>query len=263
MGIKGYTTFLKECFKGWQPVDFKKWSHLVIDGNSVCYTLYRKHCSWLLGGEYHEFANLVKKFFKEAAFKNPIVVFDGEAKKFSTSWDRRVTTLKGMQKVQVEGGWSLTGVERESPFPVMFIGVFMDVLRSLKIEICVVDGEGDNKAAALANEHKCPVLASDSDYFMFELEYGFIHFERYRYEKINNSLFELSVFMKEFKLKTYEQCLLIPTAFGNDIIERSESSKPEDFKLLLANIAEYDSHQQFLDKACHATITREKFERAK
>lgn len=56
--------------------------------------------------------------------------------------------------------------------------MFVEVLEALGIEYHVAAGDSEKEIAALANHHRCPVLGTDSDYFMFNLEYGFIHFEQ-------------------------------------------------------------------------------------
>lgn len=77
MGIHGLTTFMKEKFLGWRDVDLKALDCVIIDGSSVCCTLYRLYHTWGLGGDHAEFYETVEKFFTDANFKKPIVVFDG------------------------------------------------------------------------------------------------------------------------------------------------------------------------------------------
>lgn len=108
--------------------------------------------------------------------------------------------------------------------------------------------------AALANHHKCPVLSSDSDFFIFKLEHGFIHFDCYFDEKENNSLFRVEKFMREFNLK---ECLLIPCVFGNDFIKSKTS---EDCSSFLARIAGND---MFLKDYCSNPKREKKFKIAK
>ena len=144
----------------------------------------------------------------------------------------------------------------------MLIAVFVDVLQSLNVEICVVNGEADNVIAGLANKYECPVLASDSDFFVFELEQGFIHFEQYFFGKMPDSLFNIRDFMKEFHLKNYELCLLIPALFGNDFIKTSKSTSIDEYEMFLANLAKHDFPEEYLANAKHS-ITSEKFKTAK
>ena len=66
MGIKGLSTFVRERFNGWLPVNFKDWSHTTIDGNNLCHTLYKKNYNWLLGGEYVKFQQTLEGFFKDS-----------------------------------------------------------------------------------------------------------------------------------------------------------------------------------------------------
>lgn len=132
MGIKGLSTFLREKFNGWLPVNFKDWSHVIVNGNNICHTLYKKNYTWLLGGEYSKFQQLLEGFFKNSGFNHSIVVFDraGYDETKHSSWDRRVKTLQDMQCLQSRDGWDLARVT-ESPkaTPLLLISVLMDTLR--------------------------------------------------------------------------------------------------------------------------------------
>ena len=66
MGIKGLSTFVRERFNSWLPVNFKDWSHTTIDGNNPCHTLYKKNYNWLLGGEYVKFQQTLEGFFEDS-----------------------------------------------------------------------------------------------------------------------------------------------------------------------------------------------------
>ena len=263
MGIKGLSTFVRERFNGWLPVNFEDWSHVIIDGNNICHTLYKKNYNWLLGGEYFKFQQTLEGFFKDSGFNHPIVVFDGadyDEEKHS-SWDRRVKTLQDMQFVQSKQHWNLTKItEGCKPTPLLLTSVFMDTLRKMNIEILVVSGEADNIIAALANHHRCPVLSSDADFFVFKLEHGFVHFDRYFEEKENKSLFKVQLFMSEFNLKDYDECLLIPCVFGNDFIKSSHDSKPADYSLFLKEMAENGT---FLKDYPSTPRKEKKFKKAK
>lgn len=99
----------------------------------------------------------------------------------------------------------------------------MDVLRSIGIQIYVVES-ADNAIAGLANHYECPVLSSDSDFFLFQLHAGVIQIDHWLTEKISARMFNLELFMKQFSLKEYEQCLIIPAVKGNGRIKEKSSS---------------------------------------
>ena len=105
MGVRGYATFVKEKFKNWKPVDFKKWNHVVvIDGNNVCYWLYKNKCDWALGGEYDDFRKYVEEFFHDLGMKgltSPIVAFDGvcfDEERLEIRKERKIKFMKRMQE---------------------------------------------------------------------------------------------------------------------------------------------------------------------
>ena len=270
MGIQGLTRFMNERFLGWQPANLHDvQSHrLIVDGNNVCYQLYKRISTWSFGGEYYTFSNKVESFFESLRGDViPIVVFDGAShddKKMDTVCDRRIQSMEEMKKMQSAGlaEEDLVAKENSSVLPVFLIPVFMDVLRRLGIEFHVVDIEADVVIAALANHYKCPVLASDSDYFIFKLEYGFIHLDRYWKNK-RQSLFNIVEFMRLFSLQEHDLCLVLPIVFGNDFIKASAQRKsPDVYKLRLDKLAGYKSCEEYIVKEGNEVI-RKNFETAK
>ena len=63
MGIKKLSSFVRGCKECWEKIDVRG-SKIVIDGYSLCYTLYPRNHGWQLGGEYREFYETVIKYFK-------------------------------------------------------------------------------------------------------------------------------------------------------------------------------------------------------
>ena len=232
--------------------NFQRWDHVLIDGSGVCYALYfREKYRWDLGGEYDKFSYVVEHFFKEAHFKNPIVVLDGcaghDPSKLDTARRRREQSMREMERVQRHDHRTPANASASTK-PLMLISAFMDVLRKLGIEFHVVDGEADTAVAALANHYKCPVLGSDSDYFMFELEEGFVHFDRYYQQGNNSALFKISEFMKQYHLKRFELCLILPSTFGNDFAKSSARRSHDEYSRLLGKLSEYRSYSDYLDR---------------
>ena len=224
---------------------FSYWDHLILDGSGICYGLYfNGNFNGELGGEYDKFSLAVEKFFKKADFRNPIVVMDGcagnDVKKLRTSLLRRTESMNELQRVQASNS-----ARGKSIKPLLIISVFMDVLRSLNITFLVADGEADNMVAALANHYSCPVLSNDSDYYMFKLEQGFIHYDRYYKDRKGHSLFVYSDFMKQFSLSDHELCLVLPAVFGNDFIE--PTAPRNDFGSTLRDLSKYHSCKEYLE----------------
>ena len=217
MGIKGLSSFIKKKFTGWKPANLQEWSHIIIDGNNICYKLYNDHCTSSFGGEYDKFCFVVNEFFEKAGFNHPIVIFDGpsyDSNKESTDRDRRVQSFVELHRSQCAGFTD----DKLGNTPLFLISVFRDVLNHLNIEFHTANGDADNLIAALANHYECPVMSLDSDFFLFPLKKGVIYFERY-YEDMNSyCLFVIDEFMKQFSLPEYELCLILPLLFGNDFI---------------------------------------------
>ena len=135
--------------------------------------------------------------------------------------------------------------------------VFMDILQQLDwVTICVVEGEADNVIAGLADQHKCPVLSNDSDFFIFNLEHGFIQLKHY--ERGEFKIFEISCFMKQYNLREYQLCLLIPTLHGNDSIPHSTENR--DFLKDISEISKFGTIDEFFVK--HGLV-KENYETAR
>ena len=264
MGIPGLTKFMKEKFSGWDHVDLKALDCVIIDGSSVCCTLYRLYHSWGLGGDHAEFYQTVKRFFSDANFKKPIVVFDGicgedKAQKLR---QRRRSSIQELRDVQNEVDWDPNKLACMSTLPHLIFPVFIGVLEARGIELLIADGEADREIAALANHHKCPVLASDSDYFLFNLEHGFIHFDNYC-ENFPSSLevkpfYKLSKFQRQYSLKQYELLLVIPSIFGNDYLEIYQEHTVEDYEKVITQLAKYDTCEQYF-KSSKVAITEKTY----
>ncbi len=221
MGIKGLTTFINKNFRGWKQANFKEWDHIVIDGHNVCCMLYRKSLPWALGGEYNKFSALIEEFFREYSFNDPVVIFDGassDQSKVTTVRRRREECMSDMKAIQDEEAWDTSDTSSGRILPPLIIATFISTLEKLGIKYYIADGEADKEMAALANHYKCPVLASDSDFFIFNLKYGFVHFNRLHCDRNDYSLYYIKDFQKQFKLREYELCLIIPAFLGNDFI---------------------------------------------
>ena len=92
---------------------------------------------------------------------------------------RRESSLIEVRDWQAKREWDPnTDNGLESVTPALMKSTFFSVLRELEIEIDFADGEADGRIVALANHHKCPVISSDSNFFIFNLEHGFVHFDR-------------------------------------------------------------------------------------
>ena len=267
MGIRGFTKFVEEHFKGWQSCNSKEWERVVIDGNNICYQIYKERFTWLLGGEYCKFDAEVEKCLKKIKddFKNPIVLLDGArvpCEKLSASLKRREQSIKEIKMVQGKKTWNYDlASNKEAAMPLMLSSVFLSVLRRLEITFeFSSDGETDKVIADRANAYECPVLACDSDYFIFPLKHGVIHFRHYYRSEGKKPLFDINKFMIEFSLKSHEQCLVLPSVFGNSSIVATKRSSTGNFAAVLLEIATCGSHEKFLE---HHPQVSQNFEKAR
>ena len=169
MGVQGLTTFIKDqqsqCLTDQRLCDTK----LVIDANNIYHFLYELYpVAQEYGGDYDRFSNCCESFFESlrSCGIEPYVVLDGACPgdKFQTSLDRANARLSKL----VESGESAKILPLHAP------EVFCSAVKRLKIPHVMCDFEADHQVAALANEWHCPVLTSDSDFFIFNVEAGVI-----------------------------------------------------------------------------------------
>jgi hypothetical protein len=262
MGIKGLIKFINGTFREeeWAHVDNLDWDHLVVDGNNVCYGLLDsiKGSGWL-GGEYKKYGDSTKTLFQglKRYFREVIVVFDGSRPelKMDTIFERKKSAMVKMHTMQQQKRWNSSARAN----PPLTMSVFLDVLRELDTKVIFVDGEADNATAALANRYRCPVLASDSDYFMFRLEHGFIQLDDWLRMNDKSRIFNLSMVKRHFELEEYDQWLLIPSMFGNDVIKPID--KPphlRSFQNVLKALRN-TTYQDFIEKLRNPTLRRNFF----
>ena len=216
MGIKGLTAFINDNYK-WKAANLKG-KNLIIDGLNICCKLYNNELSCNFGGEYHQFDQMIEKFFKEIKKQKcePIVIFYGVQieNRLDEICQRRLQSFKVMKSMQT--GSTVDRHYHDIKLN-MLKPVCMDVLRRLEIEFYVASAEPHRAIAALANKKGCPVLSSDSKYFIFDLKHGLIHFDRYLERK--ESLFIRDQFMEQFSLKG-DQMLIIPGEFETKYFDK-------------------------------------------
>lgn len=247
MGVKGLTPFLEANF-GFQSVLLKGFEAVVIDGNNICFTLYEKkvkECE--RGGEYQEFSELVRSFFRDFIDQKvkPIVVLDGlrESNKIPVLCERRKQFYSNLEVVQ-EGS---KPAGRVKVIPTLVLPTFLIVIQELDIELHVSAGEGDLLVAAISNATpNCPVLSSDSDFFMYELRNGCIPYSKFH--RSTCSLYHMEDFRTQFHLSDPVMRLLIPAVHGNDFIS-GEREHHGDIAQTIAELKKYKSCEEYL--SCH------------
>ena len=271
MGIKNFTKFVADRVKC-PKVKLTRFEYVAVDGNNICHFLYHEgacnwrlkgqdRCDWLLGGEYPYFQSKVKEFFSEIreAGVKPIVVFDGtlDRNKLNTIIQRREEKNYEMLKIQEKNHEMLKIQEKNQErkvlshvAPVLMIRTFIDVINEMGIELRFSASDCDREVAAVANSHNCPVLANDSDYFMFELKHGYIPLKTFVSVSEECPIYHTDLFDSCFKLEPRFR-LLIPAIHGNDFLENVlhlPERDPYDFMHTLKIAGNYSSCEDYLAK---------------
>ena len=244
MGIRFLTLFIE---KHYRYKKIKLQGHLVIDGLSLAFTIRdTKEMDWIHGGQYWELRNELFKFFNALSRSNikPIVVMDGVTCYKEEAFKRRQRTTSAIYKTLLD---EETRNEPECIIaPAMFHAAFRNILHELQILLYVVDSEGDWDTVAIANYYGCPILSNDSDYYMYNVEGGYIPLHRLHWEDakepVTAELYTLNDFLvtfgfiynpiqpchQLFHIDSHAQMyLFIPAVLGNDYITSIKTKFPE------------------------------------
>jgi len=223
MGVHGLTSFIDAFFKDWECREVQ--GRIVVDGNSLCHKLYQ--ADWTHGGQYPEYQNAVLQFFRALHHADifPIVVFDGvdykqektkEIIRRRREWIKLIHSVLGGPKCGHKG----------LILPALAVMVFQQTLCELKVPIHVVDGDADAVIVQIANHYSCPVLSSDSDFFMFNVECGYIPMDRFHWNStpVTAEVFNVRSFTLQFKFSDENLRFIIPAILGNDFLTPVDSS---------------------------------------
>ena len=219
MGIDGLTTFVSQRvpLKKAIPADYEG---VVVDGKSLIYHLTDKfQITCTFGGQYRQLEHILKDFFK-ALLSNckagaVIVVFDGidyDDQKRATKVKRKKSMYSRIRKASREN-------KELYLLPPLADLVFCHVLRKLGIRFIFVDGDADQKIAQIANFHRYPVIADDSDYFVFDLCAGYMPLSaKFEWERgtVSAFLYKRDFLVESTGLRSPDLVLGIPLVIGND-----------------------------------------------
>ena len=261
MGIPKLTAYMRN-YGHFTRVILKKFaSKLVIDGFSLCYAL---HCG-IVCGDYKEFYQEIVKFFEglKCIGVEAYVVVDGidyeNKKEVSNDRNRLTGRLKLLQRKEYQRD-QLVGCE--SFLPSLAKVVFIDALRENDIKFFVADGEADRDIASLANHLQCPVLSNDSDFFVFNIECGFIFMpdnpeDVFKDEKLE--FFEYQAFMRRCNFYNLQARLFLPYCLGNDFhgrhkLEELQINIDDKVSVVVKKLGTrslpIENYQQELDSYC-------------
>ncbi|XP_030249258.1 protein asteroid homolog 1-like isoform X1 [Sparus aurata] len=203
MGVQGLTTFLETHQQIYRDVQFRM-SRLVIDGCNLLHLLYsgldQNH-----GGEYAAFENQVEKFIAalRACEIKPYVVLDGGM----DPTDKKLETVTQRAEDRIQRAHlAAVGGSQENIMPQLAKMVFKQTLARLEVPVAKCYGEADQEIGALANELNCPVLSSDSDFYIFDLSAGLLPISHFQWEALGQSGSRCYIPCKNYK--TSNICIL-------------------------------------------------------
>ena len=225
MGIPRLTQFIQEHADVYRPTTLNG-GMVVIDGNRLCHYLY-EGIDWKSGGQYPQFRGVILDFFKSLS-KNkvtPVVIIDG----IDFRHDLKRTKLRRKMQMQQDvcrelsspGARGLytpsaTGKAYARVLPVLALQTFSQTLQEQPaIKVLLTNGESDLAIALLANLYNCPVLSEDSDYYVFELNVGYIPFSSLKIKSKPEAQIQGSLYIRENFCRKYgissDLCVAIPT----------------------------------------------------
>lgn len=259
MGVHGLTSFIDAFFKDWERREVQ--GRIVVDGNSLCHKLYQ--ADWTHGGQYPEYQNAVLQFFRTLQHADifPVVVFDGvdyKQEKTKEIIRRRREWIKLIHSVLSGPKYGHKGLI----LPALAVMVFQQTLCELKVPIHVVDGDADAVIVQIANHYSCPVLSSDSDFFIFNVECGYIPMDRFHWNStpVTAEVFNVRSFTLQFKFSDENLRFIIPAILGNDFLTPVDSSNFMHYirtKVVAGNnktmavvcyASQFESMQNFVDQ---------------
>ena len=234
MGIRYLTTLIDKHYpsKTWRTITPR--GKLVLDGMSISRTVASRKFDWIYGGQYWELRDHFIRFFSRLRDSgiDPIVIFDG----VDYNQDKVDTILDRMkQKVENVFKTFTTNTISGSALPIFIDIVFCETLKELGVEFIFADGDADRDTAQIANHYNCPVVANDSDYFIFNLKAGYIPMDCLYWDQqpVKAKLYERDRFAYKFYFNHDRDLIyLIPVIMGNDFITRANSpSLKKDIKI--------------------------------
>ncbi len=263
--------FMNDTFTGWRSVNLNGLERLVVDGDSVCAQLYRQlDCgpgSWLLGGgEYSHFHTKTREFFAEVLFTGVqlIVILNGvetlDHDGVRSVCSRNTQINESMRRAQGRMGWKQS-TDEDSVLPLLIGNVFVDVVQSLGVQLRVADGSSAREVAAYANHYKCPVLGANSEFFIFELEHGYIPLRNLSTVIANGLMFQVGELQRQFWLKDSKSRLVIPALYGNSSIKGAKTGAC-DFENDLKEISAHETIEEYLASKEAEKELRDNFEAA-
>uniref|UniRef100_A0A8C4SZR2 Protein asteroid homolog 1-like n=1 Tax=Erpetoichthys calabaricus TaxID=27687 RepID=A0A8C4SZR2_ERPCA len=215
-GLWGYADQRPEFFRDVKLTNTK----IIIDGNNFYFTFY--HNSSLderHGGDYDLYAEALKRFFQTLSDCNiqPYVVLDG----CCNHTDQKLETTKLRAEGHIKSARDLSMGREGELLPLLSRNVFIQVLSKLGVPLVQCLLEADKEIAALANQWSCPVLSTDTDFFIFDLKGGFCPLTQFKWENVSQGripakCYFIKKFCANFKGMNKDLLPLFAVISGND-----------------------------------------------
>ncbi|XP_071036729.1 single-strand DNA endonuclease ASTE1-like [Parasteatoda tepidariorum] len=228
MTIRGLSKFIDEndiC----RPFKLRN-TQVIIDGCSLIHHIYaRNETNCIFGGDYDKFATDVQNYFSilKQCQISPIIIFDG-----GQTDDKIDMRLKRQQQRTEEIKTLLRdGDEMIKVLPLNSHVVFKNILSEIDVLYVQCDYEGDAQLASIATHYKCPILSEVSDFYIYDLPYGFIKISHIdnaiKVETLRDGsqkkyllckIYYLSALLYKFPLKDKTMISLVATLAGNHYV---------------------------------------------
>lgn len=208
MGIHGLTTFVDSLDKVFSNQKLRD-CNLLIDGYGVLHFLnYKLQIPCEFGGNYNDLYFCLDQFLNslKACKICAYFIFDGardpnESKSLKRAKQR-------LNSINARKNGSIQQV-----LPICSYMILVELLKVHEIKYYQCNFEADYEIAVLANNlFKCPVLSNDSDYYIYNLKYGYIPIDKLDFELntdendggnyMISKLYKIEVFCQKFKIET-------------------------------------------------------------
>ncbi len=195
-----------------------RWSKLIYTFSK------RAEVPWMEGGRYGVLRGRLMEFFTSLKSRGIelLVVLEGldhnRTEKECIRIERRKKRNQGIARSFLEN----KGTNSLSPLPVLSFKVILMIMEELGIPVIYTDGEADRNTVAIANYYNYPVLANDSDYYMYDIKAGYIPLTRLNLHArpLKLEVYKLCDFNSQFGLSDPQLSRVIPAVLGsNDFIE--------------------------------------------
>jgi hypothetical protein len=276
MGIPGLTSFLHENFLDKILEDIKlSRTLIVIDACSFLHKIHSiKNLTCAYSGNYDDLSlklHQIFDLFKKCQIE-PIFLIDGardiSGRKFETNLKRARKRIKDTSQLNVSCSIDYECLADSGNYriannllPILARQVFIEVLAEYNFIYFQCFFEADYQLACLANRLKCPVVSCDSDFYIFDLDYGYIciediDFNVYSFENQSDQfylpakIYKIDQFLthlnRSHQLNLRKNLLpVFAVMCGNDYIERSTfNSLLKTFDSTNNNLRRFSSKKQ-------------------